>query len=67
MPRVNSTAIRNVRAGIGDKFTVTFRTGDTYEVDAPRSVYRRLRHSESVGVTYNKEIRGKYPTRKVSA
>lgn len=67
MPKVNSTSIAHVRAGLGDKFTVTFHTGDTYEVEAPREVYRDLRHARSVGAHYNRNVRGKYPTRKVSA
>jgi hypothetical protein len=65
MPRTNSTAIARVRPGIGDKFTVTFHTGESYEIEAPREVYRSLRHARSVGAHYNQNIRGKYPTVKL--
>jgi len=67
MPRVNSTAIARVRPLPGPKgFRIRFHSGDEYEVDAPRVVYKRLRNSRSVGTTYNSEVRGQYPTRKVS-
>lgn len=67
MPKVNSTAIERVRPlPLPGGFRVRFHSGDEYEVEAPRAVYRRLRHSRSVGATYNSEVRGKYPTRKVS-
>lgn len=65
MPKVNSTSIARVRPGIGDKFTVTFHTGDSYEVEAPRSVYRGLRNARSVGAFYNRHVRGKFPTVKL--
>lgn len=66
MPKVNSTAIERLRP-TPTGFRAKFHTGQEYEYTAPRSVYRELRHSRSVGRTFTSKVRGKYPSKKVSA
>ena len=66
MPKVNSTAIERVRLlPAPNKFRIRFHGGREYDIEAPRDVYRRLRHSRSVGTTYATEIRGRFPTERV--
>ena len=67
MPKVNSTAIERIRPlPRPGGFRIRFHSGAEYDYDAPREVYRRLRHARSVGFTYVSEVRGRYPSRKVS-
>ena len=66
MPKVNSTAIARIRPTGPSRFRVLFHEGREYEVEAPRSVYRELRNARSVGATYNRKVRGKFPTVLVS-
>lgn len=66
MPKVNSTAIASVRPSIGG-VVVRFHNGGRYRYDGvPFRTYRRLRRSESVGVTYNREVKGQYPSTKLN-
>lgn len=45
---------------------VEFRNGAVYEYDdVPRLVFTELVGAESVGAYFHREIKGRYPTRKV--
>lgn len=66
MPKVNSTAIKSVSPKLLGGIRIRFHNGGVYDYEGvTRTEYRRLRDSRSVGVTYNREVKGQYPVRKV--
>jgi hypothetical protein len=66
MPKVNSTAIKSVSPKLLGGIRVKFHNGGVYDYEGvSRVVYKSLRDSRSVGVTYNREIKGQFPVRKV--
>lgn len=65
MPKVNSTAIKSVRYRRGG-VVVEFHESGIYRYDAPRSVAKMLRRSRSVGVDYNRHLKGQFPCQKVA-
>lgn len=66
MAKVNSTAIRSVSPKLLGGIRVRFHSGNVYDYEGvSRTVYRSLRDSRSVGVTYNREVKGRFPVRRV--
>lgn len=66
MPKVNSTAIQSIRPKALGGVRVKFHGGRVYDYEGvDRDLYRRLRDSRSVGVTYNREVKGQFPVRRV--